>query len=172
MIESDSKGITMKYSSACMAIATLALAGCGAGGATSMQWQQVGEHTTCEAADPSACSGRYGFTVDNQGNFVIGPNPKGSTIKGVLTTSELGQLTALANTLTADINVNPNPVCQAVTFAPGSSDVVGIAMATGQSFTLQDVLHGKCAFGGHTADTTALIDDLDQLRAKYYPSPF
>jgi hypothetical protein len=174
----------MKHSKICMALLSTVgrvmsgtllaalLAGCGGGGATSLQWQQVGEQTTCEAANPAICSGRYGFTVDNQGNFVVGPNPQAKTVKGALTTAEFNQLKSLLNVMTADINGNPNQVCQAMATTPGYSDVIGISMVTGQNFVVQDVLHGKCAYGGHVADTTALIDDMDQLRAKYYPSPF
>ncbi len=161
----------MKHVSVCLTLLIVLLAGCG-GSAASMQWQQVNERTTCEAVDPSHCSGEYGFTVDNQGNFVVGPNPQATTVKGMLTPTEMNQLASLANAMTADINGDPNPVCQAVAFVPGTSDVVGIAMATGQNFVVQDTQHGKCAYGGHVTDATALIDDLDQLRAKYTPSPF
>jgi hypothetical protein len=166
------KHVKVKQLTVCTTFLAMLLGACGGGGATSMQWQQVREQTACEAADPSLCSGKYGFVVDIQGNFVVGPNPQARTVKGALTSAEFNQLNSIVNAMTADINGAPNPACQAITFAPGSSDTIGLTMVTGQNFVVQDAVHGRCAYGGHVADTTALIDDLDQLRAKYYPSPF
>jgi len=116
---------------------------------------------------PSACSGFYGFAIDNQGNYTAGPNPQGQTAKGAVTTAEWGQLEAAANAVANDIKANPNATCQAQAFIPGSSDVVQISVA-GASYTVQDAMNSLCAYNGGVSDSTALVNVVDTLRTKYY----
>ncbi len=147
------------------------LAACGGGDGVSLHavplWTQVGDRTTCEALAPASCSGYYGFVIDDLGNYTSGPNPQGQLGKGTLTTAEWNQLQAAANAVANDIAANPVALCKAQQFLPGVSDVVQID-ATGMVYSVQDNANELCAYEGRPADSTALIDLIDTLRAKYY----
>ena len=154
------------------AASCLLLAGCGGGsdGASlhaAPLWSAVGDKTTCEAEQPAACSGYYGFTIDSQGNYSAGPNPQGQSATGALSAAEWSQLQAAANTLSSDIQAEPTALCTTQPATAGTSDTVQITVA-GVPFYVQDGANRLCAYGGHTADSTALIDLVDTLRAKYY----
>ncbi|HEX8956674.1 MAG TPA: hypothetical protein VF798_10380, partial [Burkholderiaceae bacterium] len=108
-----------------------------------------------------------GFVIDNQGNYTVGPNPQGQTRKGTLSTAEWNQLQTAANAVASDIAAAPQALCKPQQFVPGQSDVVLIAVA-GKVYGVQDGTNALCAWHGAVADSTALIDLVDTLRAKYY----
>lgn len=147
------------------------LTGCGGGDSVSLHaaplWTQVSDKTTCEAQTPASCSGYYGFVIDNQGNYTAGPNPQGQSGKGALSTAEWNQLQTAANAVANDIAAAPDALCKPQQAVPGQSDVVLIA-AAGKVYSVQDGMNALCAWHGATADSTALIDLIDTLRAKYY----
>ena len=149
----------------------LLMAGCGGGDGVSLHatplWTQVSNRTTCEAEVPASCPGYYGFVIDNQGNYTAGPNPQGQTGKGALTAAEWNQLQTAANAVANDIAAAPDALCKPQQSVPGESNVVLIA-AAGQVYSVQDGMNDLCAWHGAPADSTALIDLIDTLRAKYY----
>src|SRR5258708_34357104 len=67
---------------------TAQLPACGSGMLGS-SWVQVREQTACEAMNPQYCVGRYGFTVHNDGTFLVGPADNGVTMSGGLPAAEL-----------------------------------------------------------------------------------
>lgn len=150
--------------------AALLLSACGGDSASlhaAPLWTQVYNKTTCEVVNLANCVGAYGFSIDNQGNYIVGPSPTGQTVKGTLTSTEWSQLQTAANTVASDIAANPNPACVSQVFPTGVTDMVQIN-ATGNIFNVQTAMNQLCAYNGGKADSTALIDLVDALRAKYY----
>jgi|GEM_PF-6878155 len=146
------------------------LAACGGGGNVSLHaaplWIQVSDKATCATAG-TACSGYYGFVIDDAGNYTAGPNAQGQTLKGTVTKTEWNQLQSAADALANDIAASPDALCKAQQFPAGVSDLVQI-VAAGRLYSVQDGANELCAYGGSTADSIALIDLVDTLRAKYY----
>jgi hypothetical protein len=72
---------------------TAQLPGCGSG-VLGSSWVQVREQTACEAMNPQYCVGRYGFTVHNDGTFLVGPADNGVSMAGGLSAAELAQISS------------------------------------------------------------------------------
>src|SRR5258708_20518606 len=97
---------------------TAQLPACGSGMLGS-SWVQVREQTACEAMNPQYCVGRYGFTVHNDGSFLVGPADNGVTMAGGLSAAELAQISSDAGALSSS-NLPGAPEVHSARFFPGT----------------------------------------------------
>ncbi len=153
-------------------VAALLLNACGASNSTRSSWTSISERTSCEALNPSSCSGLYGFTIANSGQFVAGPSPDGVVTRGSITANELDALLLAANQFLSSIT--STAACPLAPITPGVGDGISILTASGQSFV---VLSSNASPSGNCviADpqkATMLATTVQQLRLKYYPLPF
>lgn len=174
-------------------IAALALAGCGAGSdapvsaqlsnqqsvalpsgnptgvQTAAGWTAVSITTSCEAMNPSYCVGRFGFTVDSTGNFVIGPNAANQTLKGQVTSAELTAIKQDLDTLVPDYSAGTATMCSQ-TFIPGVATNVLVSATDGKSYVIKDAFRQYC--GSQQAAASDLLSQLGSILKNYYPIPF
>jgi hypothetical protein len=148
----------------------LVLAACGSPSAPDAGWVQVAEHTTCEVVVPGYCSGLFGFTVQNDGSFKVGPSDNGATLSGMVTDPERAQLSADAGQVSASLT--QSPTCEPGGPVPGVSDRVDfVDSRVGTVPVYETTIQGVCYRAGRDP-TIRLHTDLAALMAKYYPRPF
>jgi hypothetical protein len=145
---------------------TAQLPGCGAG-VLGSSWVQVREQTACEAMNPQYCVGRYGFTVHNDGTFLVGPADSGVTMSGGLSAAELAQISSDAGALSSS-NLRGAPECDSGRIIPGTGLSVDMTL---NDQTLVKVVENLCYRGGRDR-AVKLRDDIETLTQKYYPRPF
>jgi hypothetical protein len=121
--------------------------------------------------NPQFCVGRYGFTIQNQGHYLVGPNPQNTVLEGQLTAEESAAIQSEVDTLSKAILNGTAQECHATGGIAGVSDTIKIVLAnTGQEYVLQDFFNRYC---GANADIAAkFISDINALTDKYYPRPF
>lgn len=152
--------------------AALVLAGCGSPGSTDSGWAQVSERTTCEALLSRFCVGAFGFTVQSDGRFTVGPADDGTTITGALTGTELAALSADATRVSAGLPGSPQ--CEPVSSVPGVSDrveLVDLRQGPVLVYDLGGTPGSVCYRGGREA-AIRLHADLGGLLVQHYPRPF
>jgi hypothetical protein len=142
------------------------LPGCGAG-VLGSSWVQVREQTACEAMDPRYCVGHYGFTVHNDGTFLVGPADNGVTMGGGLSATELAQLSSDAGALSSS-NLRGAQECDSGRIIPGTGLSVDMTLNDQTTVTVVDNL---CYRGGRDR-AVRLRDDVNALTQKYHPRPF
>ncbi len=155
-----------------MLLTIVLLSACGASNNAAAQWTSVSERTSCEALNPSSCSGLYGFTIDNAANFAAGPSPAGVIIRGTITADELNLLSASANAFLSSIT--STAPCPLGPITPGVGDGISISPLSGQSFVVlasNASPPGNCV-SSDPAKANGLATVVQQLRLKYYPVPF
>ena len=154
------------------------------------KWSQIFEQTSCEG-NPDQCLGGYGFTIENDGHFVIGPNFQNFTIEGGLTTLELANFSAAANAVLSDDltlpeqctsphpsflphpSLLPHPSPTPSTGSNASDRLIAVDLAgekTQVDETTQDT-ERQCIIGDPT-HVNALHALMTQLLTKYYPKQF
>jgi hypothetical protein len=135
-------------------------------------WVQVKEQTTCEALAPAYCVGAFGFTVQNDGRFTVGPAEDGSTLNGALSESERAQLSSDAALVGADLAGSPQ--CDPGTAVAGVSDEVDLLDARIGSVRVFDLggTVGRTCYRGGRDHAIQLHTDLATLMSRYYPRPF
>jgi hypothetical protein len=141
--------------------------------APSSGWVQVKEQTTCEALAPAHCVGAFGFTVQNDGRFTVGPADDGSTLNGALSDPERTQISSdVALVVGADLTGSPQ--CDPATAVAGISDEVDLLDARigpVRVFDLGGTVGRTCYRGGRDR-AIQLHTDLTALMSRYYPRPF
>jgi hypothetical protein len=147
-------------------VLTSQLLGCGSG-VLGSSWVQVREQTACEALNPQYCVGRYGFTVHNDGTFLVGPADNGVTLNGGLSAAELAQISSDAGALSSS-NLGGAPECDSTRIIPGIG--LSVDMTLSDQTTVK-VVDNFCYRGGRDR-AVKLRDDLDALTKHYYPRPF
>jgi hypothetical protein len=135
-------------------------------------WDQISERTNCEAMDPDACRGAYGFTVFSDGTWAAGPSSSGKTHSGRLT---VDQLTAIQTDigLFSPADLTSNLVCTQAQAVPGRQDTLQIWYGD-QPFTMYQYATqsgAECYSGNDKADARLLVD-MRALMQQYYPVPF
>jgi hypothetical protein len=157
----------------------LALAGagailfaCGSPSAPEASWVQVAEQTSCEALAPRYCVGGFGFTVESDGHFTVGPAENGARVTGSLSSDERLQLSADVAQVSAGLPGNAE--CDAAATVPGSRDQVDLLEARQVSVRVYDLggTIGNVCYRGGRAQAARLHADMSALTAKYYPRPF
>jgi hypothetical protein len=198
------KDTSMKIQTSPISLASLALAGamaaalgaCGGASApaqvslpdsnfvppTEPAWTQIHSSASCEALDPAACSGAYGFTVQAQGHYIAGPNRAGKTVEGELTSAERAALVADINALEHAAQADSKGQCQAsapTVAGSGASVTIEAANAsalvvrsTGALSAAPGLSINTCYFNGQLLLSEHVLADIDQLQAKYYPASF
>ena len=153
-------------------VAGLLLSGCGASNSTFADWTSISEQTKCEALNPNACSGLYGFTITSTGQFVAGPSPGGAVSRGSITADESIRLLIAADEFLSSIT--STAACPLGPITPGVGDGISIIGAAGESFIVLSSNvspPGNCVIA-NPQKTTTLATLVQQLRLKYYPLPF
>jgi len=128
-------------------------------------WVGLNETTACASGTaPSSCLGLYGFSVDNAGNYTVGPSPNNEVISGIVTSTELNQLNQDATAVATSNLLGPAPVCAAInTAAMGTgltSDRLDLTLASMDDVTVYD------------ASVLQLHTDFQGFLQKYYVMPF
>ena len=149
-----------------------ALGGCGATAPSSAStWNQLKLTATCEAMNPRFCVGLFGFAVQSDGHFTVGPAPDGTTVNGSLTVSENSKL---AQDLAAVIaGLSAAQQCDSGATVPGVSETLELQLPDGsaaQIVTAQP-LGSICYRGGRDA-AKRLDADFHAIMTQHYPVPF
>ncbi len=137
-------------------------------------WGLLNEHTTCEALNPEACVGFYGFSVDRNGAYVIGPAPDGEQRTGQLTNGERTSLRNVADPLAASDPSGGSQDCSSSPTVPGVTDTVDMTLSNdivAPVFTL-NVMPGQTCTQGDSGQAHATHSILNTLMTKYYTVPF
>ncbi len=80
---------------------------------------------TCPTGAPENCLGAYGFSVESDGQYVIGPGPTGQTLQGRLKGPELKQIIALlSQPLAMPRCVSASLPTEYVNWVGGGNDIV------------------------------------------------
>jgi hypothetical protein len=126
---------------------------------------------TGAATDPSSCAGAYGFTVNADGTYQVGPGPRGEVIKGKLDHDDFTSLTTLTSSLVGGNSVLSTESCNG-----------GFSRA--EDYTLTLVKHGKkkevlnkkganlCSLHLEAQPAEDLHNEIIDLTEKYYTLPF
>jgi len=117
--------------------------------------------------DPRYCVGHYGFTVHNDGTFLVGPADNGVTMGGGLSATELAQLSSDAGALSSS-NLRGAQECDSGRIIPGTGLSVDMTLNDQTTVTVVDNL---CYRGGRDR-AVRLRDDVNALTQKYHPRPF
>ncbi|MET3140096.1 hypothetical protein AAKU61_004480 [Undibacterium sp. GrIS 1.2] len=153
---------------------TLSGAGNAAGNAmdaTATGWKQITNRTACEAMNPRHCAGSYGLEVSEYGHFIIGPNADGKTLEGELTLAEFTRLKVHADAVTSNIAVDPDGKCTSGRHVTGMSDIINIIIGS-KTYPIIDQLNAQCSYHSDFESTKHLIENIRQIRQKYYITPF
>jgi hypothetical protein len=151
-------------------VALLTFAGCSGPTGPDSSWVAVSEHTACEALSPQYCVGAFGFTVQNDGRFTVGPADDGATVKGSISSSELAILQADAASVAASLT--PSAVCSPTPAIPGVADRVDLTEPGQGTVPVYALSAGSTCYRAGRTPTSKLHDDLAALMATYYPRPF
>ena len=130
----------------------------------------VAEHTSCEALRPQYCVGAFGFTVQSDGRFTVGPADNGATVTGSITSSELMHL--LADAAPVSASLTDRPLCDAAPTIPGVTDRLDLTEPGQGAVPVYQVGTGSVCYRAGREQTSKLHDDLAALMATYYPRPF
>jgi hypothetical protein len=135
-------------------------------------WVELKEQTTCEAMAPASCVGAFGFTVQNDGRFTVGPADDGSTLTGTLSEPERARISSDAALVGADLAGSPQ--CEAGSTVAGASDEVDLVDARLGPVRVFDRggTVGRTCYRGGRDHALRLHSDLSALIARYYPRPF
>lgn len=152
--------------------AALAVAACGSPSAPDAGWEEVAEHTSCEALLPQYCGGAFGFAVHSDGRFTVGPADDGATRSGAVTEPERAQIAADVSQVLAGLTASPQ--CEPAPAIPGLNDQVDISDGSRGSLRVYDLggTLGSLCYRGGRAEAVRLHSDLAALLARYYPRPF
>lgn len=155
-----------------LAGAGAALVACGSPSAPDPAWVQVTEHTSCEALLRQYCTGAFGFTVQSDGRFTVGPAENGATLTGALTESERMQVQA--DVAQVSSNLAASPQCDLAPTIPGSSDQIDLTDPRLWPVRVYDLggTPGNVCYRGARDQAARLHTDLGALMARYYPRPF
>jgi len=131
--------------------------------------------TYCLSASDNLCPGGFGFTIDDQGNFIAGPDPKGKTVTGAIRAEELKLLTDLITQQMASREISS---CRGA--APNFTIHIFVYSADGRERRLffsrkpegdPGSSIDECHNG--TWQTASLVrNHVRKLLIKYYPIPF
>jgi hypothetical protein len=162
------------------ALAVVMLCACGGNSnkTAPVAFEKTAEGAACMtgpgSTDNTQCSGRFGFTVDESGNWTAGPSfQQQVVVHGQITMDELNALQQAANVYLKTVN--------GTTFCHGSGDVLNLAVAEvvnitprGQqsSIVSSDLPDPIGCLSADPNAANALKAQLDQMRQKYYPVPF
>jgi hypothetical protein len=133
-------------------------------------WIQVTERTTCEALNPSFCTGIYGFTVMNDGRYTVGPANDGTQVGGSLTDAERSALSREADMVAAGLGGSQQ--CDTVGTVAGVSDAVDLTDSSHAVSRVYEIGVRRTCYRGGRDRAIQLHDDLRALMARYYPRPF
>jgi hypothetical protein len=139
-------------------------AGPGAG------WVQITERTSCEALPPPFCAGGYGFTVMNDGRYVVGPANDGTQAGGSLTDSERARISSDAAMVAAGLGGGQE--CDTAGTVPGVGDAVDLTDSSHAVSRVYELGLRRTCYRGGRARAIQLHDDLRALLVRYYPRPF
>jgi hypothetical protein len=138
-------------------------------------WNAVSEKTACEAVVSNDCVGVYGFTVMNDGSYVIGPAPNGQTLQGTLPSSEFTTINQDATAVSGE-TLGTNFTCTSSQSIPGVQDMLGVLFLGQASATVvyqQEVLsQGSNCYLGAGSQALQLHSDMHTLLNTHYPVPF
>ncbi len=149
----------------------LIFAACGGPTSSDRDWLQVKEQTSCEALVPAFCVGTYGFSIQNDGRYTVGPAPNGVSLPGALSGSEWTQISADVAAL--DANLPGKQECdESARTVPGVGDRVELLLARRGSMAVYALSAGGTCYLGGRDRAIRLHDDLAALMSRYYPRPF
>jgi len=138
-------------------------------------WNQVSEQTECETGTPNSCLGFYGFTVENDGTYEIGPSPSGFVLHGTLNASEFAMINRDATQLSTE-TLGSDYTCESGQFTPGVQDNVGVLFpgeSTGTVVYQQELAtQGSNCFLGAGPNALQLHTDMHALLTELYTLPF
>lgn len=125
-------------------------------------WLQVQEQTTCEALQPSACVGAFGFTLTRDGAVFLADHKDPASLPASERTQLAGEIAAL--------DLGARVECDASPTIPGVTDHVDVTMTDGSVVRVFDkgtTPNQTCYRGGREA-AIRLHDDVAAQMAKLY----
>ena len=153
------------------------LCACGGGSKTNaIAFAQAGEGTACMtgpgSTDNAQCSGRFGFTVDQNGNWAAGPSfQQQVVVHGQITADELSALQMAARNYLD--TVSGTTFCHGPGLLLPVVETVNITPLGQQASVVSSDLPDPIGcLNGDTNAANAFVAQMDQLRQKYYPVPF
>lgn len=148
-----------------------AIAADSAAAVLTTDWKKVANYTTCEAMNPQHCVGMYGFAINEHGHFIVGPNLDGKTQEGELTAAEFARLKAHADAIKVNVAKDPCGKCISGHHIMGVTDVITMTIGV-KVYSITDQLNVQCSYHGDSESTQQMVEDMHQLRKKYYVTPF
>jgi hypothetical protein len=144
---------------------------CGINPPNQQQWTSIQQSAVCPNLPNQDCLGFYGFTVNQDGSYQVGPTDLGVMVGGELTSEEL----AVVNSdLQAVFNTGDGAITNCGSAIPAGGVSITEVSASGSSSLVEaqyDVPGSYCWEGSEIA-ITRLILDLGRMLQEYYPNPF
>jgi len=134
-------------------------------------WTLNFQSKCAEDIDKSQCLGAYGFTVLTNGEFKVGPGPKGEQRNGTLSTDELQSLnTVLAGSIQS---AGTRSAAHEAIEASESEDTITLVQGSNSPEVLVKVSNTELTFQTPTsADAKSLLTVMRNFAVKYYKLPF
>lgn len=138
-------------------------------------WNAVSEQTECGATAPGECPGFYGFTVYNDGTYLIGPASNGEALNGSLSPGEFSIVNRDA-VLPAGEQLGDQYICESSQYTANAADNVGVLFPGDSTGTV--VFQGELATQGSNCylgagpNALQLHSDMHALLSELYPIPF
>lgn len=125
----------------------------------------------CEGAEAGQCVGYYGFTVSNDGHYILGPGPSGQTESGVLTDEERRQIEGTVSQVLAPAHHASADTCRTLEQATGKS-TIHLTVESREEQLVRTEGTSFCHQNANQDEAQALHNAIVGLAKKYYALPF
>lgn len=129
-------------------------------------------NSNCASQEKDNCLGGYGFSVDAEGQYAVGPGPDGQVLRGKLPAAEFKAVEGPVAKLLGNQGVSiASETCAARTESDESDSVV-LERRSERKELIRTTTTDFCASVSVTAEAQGLHAAIKNLAAKYYPTPF
>ena len=136
-------------------------------------WKLKFDATCAEGTPAESCVGAYGFILNQDGSYVVGPGPQGQTWNGTLETAELEKIAEQVEKVTGSVGtlMEGEAPCNEIQLEVVRNETVSYARG-GEFRDLSRYQPNRYCARGDSETTRELHQALLQLVRDHYPTPF
>ncbi|MDR3607429.1 MAG: hypothetical protein P4M08_08615 [Oligoflexia bacterium] len=127
--------------------------------------------SACTGVADNACRGKYGFSVDANGVYTVGPAPGGQVITGQIASDKFQELAAQVKAIEA-LSLSNDESCAAVADTNATEDTVTLTHGNTENVVLAVKQDQSCYEVADTGAVDDLHSTLQALENAYYPDVF
>ena len=118
------------------------------------------------------CNGGYGFSINSDGNFSVGPGPQNQVLRGQATPSEAKKLRNILSAVTEDNEEQPRTCIDNEEIGDTKTEII-ISSLENPPMTLVETKEKTfCYFNTSETKAKSLYRIISELSKKYYVLPF